>query len=207
MPQRRNLFQTKFVVKGHVVRVIIDGGSCNNLASMEMVEKLCVTTTRHPHPYYIQWFNDCGKLKVTRRVRVPFTLGSYHDYVDCDVVPMQACSLLLGRPWQYNNSVSHHGRTNSYTLVFNGKIITLLTLTPDEIINGEQAKSTDRTTHNMLAISSEISPLTVPTSERDILRAQIVHLRSHNSNIDSVWDKIYHDIHNGVIINYHTLVC
>ena len=33
MPQHHNLFQTKFVVKGHSVRVIIDGGSCNNLAS------------------------------------------------------------------------------------------------------------------------------------------------------------------------------
>ena len=42
MPQRHNLFQTKFVVKGHSVRVIIDGGSCNNLASIEMVEKLGV---------------------------------------------------------------------------------------------------------------------------------------------------------------------
>ena len=76
IPQRHNLFQTKFVVKWHSVRVIIDCGSCNNLASIEMVEKLCLTTTRHPHPYYIQWFNDCGKLKVTRRVRVHFTLGS-----------------------------------------------------------------------------------------------------------------------------------
>ena len=46
--QRHNLFQTKFVVKEHSVHVIIDGGSCNNLASIEMVEKLCLTTTRHP---------------------------------------------------------------------------------------------------------------------------------------------------------------
>jgi hypothetical protein len=23
----------------------------------------------------------------------------YSDYADCDVVPMEACSLLLGRPW------------------------------------------------------------------------------------------------------------
>jgi hypothetical protein len=137
MPQHHNLFQTKFVVKGHSVPVIIDGGSCNNLVSIEMVDKLCLTTTRHPHPNYIQWFNDCGKLKVTRRVRVHFTLGSYHDYVDCDVVPMQTCSVLLGRPWQYDNSVTHYGRTNSYTLVFKGKTINLLPLTPDVIIQWE----------------------------------------------------------------------
>ena len=52
--QRHNLFHTKGVVKEHFVRVIIDGGSCNNLASMEMVEKLSLTTRPHPHPYYIQ---------------------------------------------------------------------------------------------------------------------------------------------------------
>ena len=123
--QRHNLFQTKFVIKEHSVRVIIDGGSCNNLASIEMAEKLCLTTTRHPRPYYIQWLNECGKLKVTRCVRVHFKIGSYHDYVDCDVVPMQACSLLLGRPWQYDNSVVHHGRKNAYTLMFEGKTINL----------------------------------------------------------------------------------
>ena len=42
--QRHNLFHTKGVVKERYVRVIIDGGSCNNLASMEMVEKLSLTT-------------------------------------------------------------------------------------------------------------------------------------------------------------------
>ena len=97
--QRHNLFHTKGVVKERSVRVIIDGGSCNNLASMEMVEKLSLTTRPHPHPYYIQWFNNSGKVKVTRTVRVHFSISTYADYVDCDVVPMQACSLLLGRPW------------------------------------------------------------------------------------------------------------
>lgn len=80
-----------------------------------MVEKLCLTTQQHPHPYYIQWFNNCGKLKVTRVAKVHFSIGSYHDYAVCDVVPIQACSLLLGRPWQYDRDVVHHGRTNQYT--------------------------------------------------------------------------------------------
>ena len=43
--QRNNLFHTKEVVKERSVRVIIDGGSCNNLASMEMVEKLSLSKT------------------------------------------------------------------------------------------------------------------------------------------------------------------
>ncbi len=87
--QRHNLFHTKGVVKERSVRVIIDGGSCNNLASMEMVEKLSLTTRPHPHPYYIQWFNNSGKVKVTRTVRVHFSISTYADYVDCDVVPQK----------------------------------------------------------------------------------------------------------------------
>jgi hypothetical protein len=38
--QRHNLFQTRAKVQDKVVKVIIDGGSCHNLASREMVEKL-----------------------------------------------------------------------------------------------------------------------------------------------------------------------
>jgi hypothetical protein len=38
--QRHNLFQMRAKVQDKVVKVIIDGGSCHNLASREMVEKL-----------------------------------------------------------------------------------------------------------------------------------------------------------------------
>jgi hypothetical protein len=38
--QRHNLFQTRGVVKDRAIRIIIDGGSCNNLASIDMVENL-----------------------------------------------------------------------------------------------------------------------------------------------------------------------
>lgn len=135
--QRHNLFQIKFVINNRSCPVIIDGGSCNNLASMDMVEKLGLTTKQHPRPYYIQWFNSCGKLKVTRIVRVHFSIGSYHDYADCDVVPMQACSLLLCRPWQYDRDTMHHGRTNKYTLISKGKKITSLPMSPEAILKDE----------------------------------------------------------------------
>ena len=94
--QRHNLFQIFFVIKNRRARVIIDRGSCNNLVSSNLVKKLGLTTRSHPHPYHVQWFNDSGKVKVTHTVRVHFSIGSYADFADCDVVPMQACSLLLG---------------------------------------------------------------------------------------------------------------
>ncbi|KAK1648844.1 hypothetical protein QYE76_066649 [Lolium multiflorum] len=61
--QRHNLFQTRGVVKERAIQIIIDGGSCNNLASVDMVEKLSLPTRQRTHPYYIQWFESSRKLK------------------------------------------------------------------------------------------------------------------------------------------------
>ena len=58
--QRHTLFQTKCVIKERSCRLIIDGGSCNNLASSDMVKKLSLTTKPHPHPYHIRWLNNSG---------------------------------------------------------------------------------------------------------------------------------------------------
>ena len=66
--QRHNLFQTSGIVKDCVVCIIIDGGSCNNLLSIDMVEKLSISTRQHHHPYHIQWFDTTGRLKITRTV-------------------------------------------------------------------------------------------------------------------------------------------
>jgi hypothetical protein len=59
--QRHTLFQTKRVIKKWSCRMIIDGGSCNNLASSDMVDKLALTTEPHPRPYHIQWLNNSAR--------------------------------------------------------------------------------------------------------------------------------------------------
>ena len=123
--QRHNLFQIFFIIKNCHVRTIIDGGSCNNLVSADFVAKIGLTTRAHTHPYYIQWLNNSGKAKVTHTTCVHFSIGTYHDYADCDVVPMQACSLLLGRPWEFDTDAIHHCRSNQYTLMHKGKKIAL----------------------------------------------------------------------------------
>jgi hypothetical protein len=139
--QRHNLFQTFFVIKDRRARVIIDGGSYKNLVSSDLVKKLSFPTRPRPHPYHIQWFNDTGKVKVTQTVHVHFSIGIYSDYADCDVVPMEACSLLLGRPWEYDNDALHHGRSNTYTFMHKGKKITLLPLTPAKIVQADKDRA------------------------------------------------------------------
>ncbi|XP_058008303.1 uncharacterized protein LOC131182909 [Hevea brasiliensis] len=80
--QRENIFHTKCVVKEKLCSMIIDGGSCCNVASSLLVEKLGLPTLKHPKPCGLQWLNDCNKVKVTKQVVVPFTIGSYHDEKD-----------------------------------------------------------------------------------------------------------------------------
>jgi hypothetical protein len=66
--------------------------------SVDFVAKIGLMTLLHTHPYYIQCLNNGGKAKVTHTTRVHFSISTYHDYADCIIVPMQACSLLLSHP-------------------------------------------------------------------------------------------------------------
>jgi hypothetical protein len=139
--QCHNLFHIFFIINDSRVLTIINGGSCNNLVNSEVAKKLGLTTRAHPHPYNIQWFNNSSKVKVTQTARVHFSIGSYHAVGDFDVVPMDACSLLLGCPWEFDADALHHGRTNTYTLMHKGKKITLVPMTPAEIVKYEQDKA------------------------------------------------------------------
>jgi hypothetical protein len=44
----------------------------------------------------------------------------------CDVVAMDACHLLLGRPWQYDRRAHHDGRKNTYSFIIGEVKITFL---------------------------------------------------------------------------------
>ncbi|KAL7105889.1 hypothetical protein ACP275_07G074800 [Erythranthe tilingii] len=131
--QRENIFYTRCHVRDKVCSMIIDGGSCTNVASTTMVEKLGLPTTKHPQPYKLQWLNDSGELRVNKQVLVTFRIGKYEDEVLCDVVPMQAGHLLLGRPWQSDRRAKHDGFTNKYSFAFNQRTITLVPLTPQQV--------------------------------------------------------------------------
>uniref|UniRef100_A0A2N9ERQ8 Reverse transcriptase domain-containing protein n=1 Tax=Fagus sylvatica TaxID=28930 RepID=A0A2N9ERQ8_FAGSY len=82
---------------------------------------------------HIKWLNDCGEVRVDRQVLVTFSIGKYLDEVLCDVVPMHAGHILLGRPWQYDRRVTHDGFKNMYSFVKGGKTIKLAPLTPSQV--------------------------------------------------------------------------
>jgi hypothetical protein len=86
-----------------------------------------------------------AKSKLHARYVFPFRIiidsGGCNNYADCDVIPMEACSLLLGRPWQYDNDSLHHGRLNHYSFMFKGQKIIIHPMTPDQIIKDDLARA------------------------------------------------------------------
>jgi hypothetical protein len=124
--QRCRLFRTTCKTQGWKCKVIVDSGSTDNLVSTEMVEKLELQTHRHPSPYKVSWLQKGHQVRVTRQCLVEFKMGEYRDAILCDVIPMDVCHVLLGRPWQFDRNVVHDGRMNTYTLEKDGKSHTLL---------------------------------------------------------------------------------
>ena len=46
--QGHNLFHTRGMIKDKLCRIIVDNGSCNNIASQELVNRLGLKPRRHP---------------------------------------------------------------------------------------------------------------------------------------------------------------
>jgi hypothetical protein len=116
-------------VNRKVCDVIIDGGSIENFVSRSVISKLGLKAEKHLSPYRIGWIKKGSETKVTHTCRFSFSIGkNYLDEVECDVVEMGACHIILGRPWQSDADAVHNGRANTYTFMRGRKKITLLPL-------------------------------------------------------------------------------
>ena len=162
--QRDQLFKTICLIKEKRCSVIIDGGSCTNVAAQELVTKLDLPTTPHPRPYALHWLDDGNKVKVNKQVKVCLTMGAYQDEVVCDVLPMDACHVLLGRPWQYDRDVVHHGKSNEYVLKDKGKRIVLVPM-PLTAMGSSSSKENKKPNLTMMAAkkgeATERTPMNV----------------------------------------------
>lgn len=79
--QQENTFHTWCHIHDKVCSLIIDGGSCTNVASTTLVEKLGLVLFKHPKPYKLRWLNESGKVRVNKRVMIDFSNESYSDKV------------------------------------------------------------------------------------------------------------------------------
>jgi hypothetical protein len=110
---------------------------------------------------------------------VHFSIGSYHDFANFDVVTMDACSLLLGRPWEFDTDAIHHGRSNKYTFMHKGKKIVLLPMTPTEMVHLEHEKKINAkqkgvlNSENQQPIKLKTPTLLATKSDLDELHASV----------------------------------
>ncbi|XP_056852639.1 LOW QUALITY PROTEIN: uncharacterized protein LOC108835624 [Raphanus sativus] len=98
-----------------------------------MVKKLGLKVQKHPRPYRLQWLNEEGEMRVSNQVLIPIAIGRYEDEILCDILPMEASHILLGRPWQFDRRVVHDGFSNKHSFEFNGKKTVLVPLSPKEV--------------------------------------------------------------------------
>ena len=179
--QRSNIFHSECKVHDKVCKLIIDGGSFTNVISSDLVHALSLSTWRLPSPCYMQWMNQSGTLKITHKVRVKFSIGNYVDTVDCDVAPMSACHLLLGRPWQFDLDATHGGRSNHYSFVHKGDHHVLRPM-PDSAINAEIFGSAKLKKKTAVIIPKPRTAL-LQEGENDMdMSSQIIALSSHDTS-------------------------
>ncbi|KAL8126377.1 hypothetical protein AgCh_013608 [Apium graveolens] len=81
--QRHQLFHTRCTINRHIFTIVIDSGSMENIIDT---------------------------IEITGRCKVPFSIGKYSDEIFCDVVDMDVCHLLFGRPLKYDVDAQHSGK-------------------------------------------------------------------------------------------------
>jgi len=131
--QRENIFHTRFLINNKVCSLIVDGGSCTNVASTKVVKKLGLPTIFHAKPYKFQWLSKEGEILVNKQVLIAFSIGKYKDELLCDVVLMEVTHILLGRQWQFDKKTLHDGLTNKISFTFHGHKNTLKSLSPRKV--------------------------------------------------------------------------
>jgi hypothetical protein len=70
---------------------------------------------------------------VTKHVLISFLIEKYKDDVLCDMIPMHASHLLLGRPWQFDRKDKRDELKNRYFLENDGRTYTLASLSPKQV--------------------------------------------------------------------------
>ncbi|XP_023639598.1 uncharacterized protein LOC111830943 [Capsella rubella] len=169
---RTSLFRTTCTINGKICKLVIDSGSCTNAIAEEATRKLGIQPFPHPAPYQLAWLNNGSDIWVSKQALVFFSVGVYKDSLTCDVVPMDACHLLLGSPWEYDRDATHRGKSNTYSFVFDDRTITLL----------PSKETTDPSLPSQLPGTNKIS-----TPSKALLTLPKAAFEKHVGETDCIW--------------------
>lgn len=121
----RNILFSRFV-NGNVCRFILDGGCIDNLVSRKMVEALGLEMDWYPCPDQIECVNR-GSITCVGVCRFPLSFGKkYSDSIVCEVVNMDLCDIVLGKPWLFDVGAIRRTQDYSYEFMWDKEKVILI---------------------------------------------------------------------------------
>ena len=105
-----------------------------------MVDKLGLKKVKHPTPYKVFWLKKGHQLLVQEKSEVEFQIDKYKDKVLCEIMQMDACHILWGRPWNFDRKVIHDGEIYRYKFEKDGIKHTLVPLKEESIVETSSPK-------------------------------------------------------------------
>jgi len=99
----------------------------------------------HLTPYSLQWLKQGTKLTVFKQALIAFFGWSInYSEVLCNVLHMDVCHLLLGKPWVLDNHVIHDGHANTYAFKHNGRSLALTPLPKYKLLKFKSRKGSEK---------------------------------------------------------------
>lgn len=94
---------------------------------------------------------------MTEQCLLSFHIRNFHEHVLCDVVKMEACQILFGRPWLLDRKHHHDGGANTSEFKNDGKWYKLTPIIENTVekkkICGETSTSSNKI---MLCLAKEV---------------------------------------------------
>jgi hypothetical protein len=109
---------------------------------------------------------------------------------------MQACHILLGRPWQFDKDSMHHGRLNQYSFLHHNKKIVLHPVSPEAIMHNDVAAARKTKSHDYAEIA-----IAIHVAAKDGVK----HEKTHTNSIASKKREI--TLKGGLVPNLKLMNC
>jgi len=105
------------------------------------MERSNLHASTHPHPHNIKWLNQGKGLQVNSRCLISLSIRkNYQDKLWCDVITMDACHILPGRPWMFAGKIMNDSHLNIHYFSKGVKKATFVLFSPSQLHKSKPQK-------------------------------------------------------------------
>nr|GEX13403.1 NAC domain-containing protein [Tanacetum cinerariifolium] len=137
---------------------------------------------------YIGWIKKGPTLKVTVICKVPLAIKKhYNELVTCDVANMEACHVLLGRPWQHDVDSTNQGKKHGRMMLDSIDNDPLFYPTLEENGQTRPKKYSKLTEAQQLQDECDVQAMNIILHS---LSPNVYALVNHQKAAKGIWDKV-----------------